>query len=315
MANTLVYVLFTAGYYAALVWGAFQISFGVMTFGTLTAFLQIIQQIRAPFRNVSGLIPQYYSMQASAERLMEIEDMEEESQKIRIEDVSEFQKDFRAIVAEHVTFAYQNGDIILDDVSLRVNKGDLIAIVGEKKKKKSTMMKLMLHLMPCESGKLYFETVNGKIEIDAGTRNVFSYVPQGNMIMSGTIRENITFCNHDIGEEEIRKAAEIACIWDYIETLPQGLETVLTERGEGLSEGQVQRIAIARAILNDAPILLLDECTSSLDKDTEWKVLQNLKKMNTKTIICISHTAAGVACCDRVVEIENKKFKEVSNDD
>ena len=116
-------------------------------------------------------------------------------------------------------------------------------------------------------------------------------------------------------EEEIRKAAEIACIWDYIETLPQGLETVLTERGEGLSEGQVQRIAIARAILNDAPILLLDECTSSLDKDTEWKVLQNLKKMNTKTIICISHTAAGVACCDRVVEIENKKFKEVSNDD
>lgn len=315
LANTLVYVLFTAGYYAALVWGAFQISFGVMTFGTLTAFLQIIQQIRAPFRNVSGLIPQYYSMQASAERLMEIEDMEEESQKIRIEDVSEFQKDFRAIVAEHVTFAYQNGDIILDDVSLRVNKGDLIAIVGESGIGKSTMMKLMLHLMPCESGKLYFETVNGKIEIDAGTRNVFSYVPQGNMIMSGTIRENITFCNHDIGEEEIRKAAEIACMWDYIETLPQGLETVLTERGEGLSEGQVQRIAIARAILNDAPILLLDECTSSLDKDTEWKVLQNLKKMNTKTIICISHTAAGVACCDRVVEIENKKFKEVSNDD
>ena len=241
--------------------------------------------------------------------------MEEESQKIRIEDVSEFQKDFRAIVAEHVTFAYQNGDIILDDVSLRVNKGDLIAIVGESGIGKSTMMKLMLHLMPCESGKLYFETVNGKIEIDAGTRNVFSYVPQGNMIMSGTIRENITFCNHDIGEEEIRKAAEIACIWDYIETLPQGLETVLTERGEGLLEGQVQRIAIARAILNDAPILLLDECTSSLDKDTEWKVLQNLKKMNTKTIICISHTAAGVACCDRVVEIENKKFKEVSNDD
>ena len=123
-------------------------------------------------------------MQASAERLMEIEDMEEESQKIRIEDVSEFQKDFRAIVAEHVTFAYQNGDIILDDVSLRVNKGDLIAIVGESGIGKSTMMKLMLHLMPCESGKLYFETVNGKIEIDAGTRNVFSYVPQGNMIMS-----------------------------------------------------------------------------------------------------------------------------------
>ena len=99
--------------------------------------------------------------------------------------------------------------------------------------------------MPCESGKLYFETVNGKIEIDAGTRNVFFLCSQGNMIMSGTIRENITFCNHDIGEEEIRKAAEIACIWDYIETLSARLGDGLTERGEGLSEGQVQRIAIA----------------------------------------------------------------------
>ena len=260
------------------------------------------------------MIPQYYSMQASAERLMEIEQLEEESQQVQIEDVAKFQQDFQALVAEHVTFAYQNGDPVLEDVSLRVNKGDLIAIVGESGIGKSTMMKLMLHLMPCEKGTLYFETAHGKIGIDAGTRNIFSYVPQGNMIMSGTIRENITFCNHEIGEEEIKRAAEIACIWDYIETLPQGLETVLTERGEGLSEGQIQRIAIARAVLNDAPILLLDECTSSLDKDTEWRVLQNLKKMNTKTIICISHTAAGVACCDRVVEIENRKFKEVSNE-
>ena len=149
------------------------------------------------------------------------------------------------------------------------------------------------------------------MEIDAGTRTVFSYVPQGNMIMSGTIRENITFCNPKVTDEEIQRAARAACIWDYIETLPNGLDPVLSERGEGLSMGQIQRIAIARAILDDAPILLLDECTASLDKETEWNVLQNLKKMNTKTIICISHTAAGVQCCDRAVRIENRKFKEV----
>ena len=314
IANKLVYVMFTAGYYAALAWGALQISAGVMTFGTLTAFLQIIQQIKAPFRNVSGLIPQYYSMQASAERLMELEEMEEEQAESKISDVHRFQKEFRAITAEDVVFSYVEGEPVLENVSLRIEKGELLAIVGESGIGKSTLMKLLLHLMPCDKGHLYLETDSGKIEIDAGTRNVFSYVPQGNMIMSGTIRDNITFCNEDVTDEEIKRAAQTACIWEFIETLPNGLDTVLTERGEGLSMGQVQRIAIARAILDDAPILLLDECTASLDKDTEWQVLQNLKKMNTKTIICISHTSAGIACCDRVLQIENKKFTEVENE-
>ena len=310
-ANTMVYVLFTAGYYAALAWGALQISVGAMTFGTLTAFLQIIQQIKAPFRNVSGLIPQYYSMQASAERLMELEEMTDEQAESKILDVMQFYRDFMGIVVDNVTFSYTEGEKVLENVSLRVEKGELLAIVGESGIGKSTLVKLFLHLMPCSEGKLYLETVSEKIEIDAGTRNVFSYVPQGNMIMSGTIRENITFCNPKVTDAEIQRAAEVACIWDYIETLPQGLDTVLKERGEGLSMGQIQRIAIARAILDDAPILLLDECTASLDKETEWNVLQNLKKMNTKTIICISHTAAGIRCCDRAVKIENKKFIEV----
>lgn len=310
-ANTMVYVLFTAGYYAALAWGALQISVGAMTFGTLTAFLQIIQQIKAPFRNVSGLIPQYYSMQASAERLMELEEMTDEQAESKILDVMQFYRDFMGIVVDNVTFSYTEGEKVLENVSLRVEKGELLAIVGESGIGKSTLVKLFLHLMPCSEGKLYLETVSEKIEIDAGTRNVFSYVPQGNMIMSGTIRENITFCNPKVTDAEIQRAAEVACIWDYIETLPQGLDTVLKERGEGLSMGQIQRIAIVRAILDDAPILLLDECTASLDKETEWNVLQNLKKMNTKTIICISHTAAGIRCCDRAVKIENKKFIEV----
>ena len=150
----------------------------------------------------------------------------------------------------------------LNGITFQVMPGEFLGIMGSSGSGKSTLMKLLLHLMPCDSGKLYFETECGKVEIDAGTRTVFSYVPQGNMIMSGTIRENITFCNPKVTDEEIQRAARAACIWDYIETLPNGLDTVLSERGEGLSMGQIQRIAIARAILDDAPILLLDECTA-----------------------------------------------------
>lgn len=313
LANTLLYVMFTSGYYAALVWGALQISVGAMTFGTLTAFLQIIQQIRTPFQNVSGLIPQYYSMQASAERLMEVEQMEEESFQPMLLNLSEFEKDFQAIIAEQVTVSYEDGAPVLEQVSLRINKGDFAGIVGESGSGKSTLMKLLLQLITCEQGQLYFETAQGKIPIHAGTRNAFSYVPQGNMIMSGTIRENITFCNDKTDESAICNAAKAAGIWEYIKTLPQGLDTMLSERGEGLSEGQIQRIAIARALLNDAPILLLDECTSSLDKETERSVLQNLKKMSGKTIICISHTEAGISCCNRVFRIKNRMLKEEMN--
>lgn len=311
LANTMIYVLFTAGYYAALVWGALQLSAGQITFGTLTAFLQIIQQIKAPFRNMSGLIPQYYNMLASAERLQELEDMPDERERGRIADPKAFYEDFLALSAQDVTFSYDE-HVILEHASLRVEKGELVALVGESGIGKSTMMKLFLHLMPCETGELYLETKNSRRKIDAGTRNIFSYVPQGNMIMSGTIRDNITFCSQAASDESIRKAAEAACIWEYISSLPNGLDTVLAERGQGLSEGQIQRLAIARAVLNDAPILLLDECTSSLDKETEWKVLQNIKRMNTKTILCISHTEAGVACCDRVMRIENRRFVEVN---
>ena len=313
LANTLLYVMFTSGYYAALVWGALQISVGAMTFGTLTAFLQIIQQIRTPFQNVSGLIPQYYSMQASAERLMEVEQMEEESFQPMLLNLSEFEKDFQAIIAEQVTVSYEDGAPVLEQVSLRIKKGDFAVIVGESGAGKSTLMKLLLQLITCEQGQLYFETAQGKIPIHAGTRNAFSYVPQGNMIMSGTIRENITFCNDKTDESAICNAAKAAGIWEYIKTLPQGLDTMLSERGEGLSEGQIQRIAIARALLNDAPILLLDECTSSLDKETERSVLQNLKKMSGKTIICISHTEAGISCCNRVFRIKNRMLKEEMN--
>lgn len=300
LANTTFYVMFTAGYYAALAWGAVQIAKGVLTFGALTAFLQIIGQIRTPFRNISGLIPQYYSMIGSAERLMELEQTEEEKTSSDGEDFEKLEKEMKALVFEDVAFAYEDCKV-LDCFSVRLQKGSLTAVAGASGAGKSTMMKLMLGLLACQKGRIYFDLGETQIPADAGTRKMFSYVPQGNMILSGTIRENLIFSGRKVSEEEIRAAAEMACIWEYIQKLPDGLDTVLKERGNGLSEGQIQRIAIARALLSDAPILLLDECTSALDEKTEAEVLENLKQLKTKTIVCISHKAAAIECCDQKI--------------
>lgn len=300
LANTTFYVMFTAGYYAALAWGAVQIAKGVLTFGALTAFLQIIGQIRTPFRNISGLIPQYYSMIGSAERLMELEQTEEEKTSSDGEDFEKLEKEMKALVFEDVAFAYEDCKV-LDCFSVRLQKGSLTAVAGASGAGKSTMMKLMLGLLACQKGRIYFDLGETQIPADAGTRKMFSYVPQGNMILSGTIRENLIFSGRKVSEEEIRAAAEMVCIWEYIQKLPDGLDTVLKERGNGLSEGQIQRIAIARALLSDAPILLLDECTSALDEKTEAEVLENLKQLKTKTIVCISHKAAAIECCDQKI--------------
>lgn len=300
LANTTFYVMFTAGYYAALAWGAVQIAKGVLTFGALTAFLQIIGQIRTPFRNISGLIPQYYSMIGSAERLMELEQTEEEKTSSDGEGFEKLEKEMKALVFEDVAFAYEDCKV-LDCFSVRLQKGSLTAVAGASGAGKSTMMKLMLGLLACQKGRIYFDLGETQIPADAGTRKMFSYVPQGNMILSGTIRENLIFSGRKVSEEEIRAAAEMACIWEYIQKLPDGLDTVLKERGNGLSEGQIQRIAIARALLSDAPILLLDECTSALDEKTEAEVLENLKQLKTKTIVCISHKAAAIECCDQKI--------------
>ena len=193
---------------------------------------------------------------------------------------------------------------MLEHFSVRLEKGSLTAVAGPSGAGKSTMMKLLLGLLQCEEGQIYFDLGKKKIPADAGTRKMFAYVPQGNMILSGTIRENLVFSGRQVSEEEICRAAKMACIWEYIQELPDGLDTVLRERGNGLSEGQIQRIAIARALLSDAPVLLLDECTSALDEKTEEQVLNNLKQMKSKTILCISHKVAAFTCCDHKIVLD-----------
>ncbi|MGN0492529.1 MAG: ABC transporter ATP-binding protein [Acutalibacteraceae bacterium] len=298
------YSFFTVGYYAVLVWGAGGIAAGTVTYGTLMAFLQLISQLRAPLQNVSGIMPQYYSALASAERLMELEDLPDERAALSDTEIDSLKKDFRTLEFNNVTFSY-GGEKILDNCGFSAEKGHITAITGESGSGKSTLFKIILGLYEPQSGNI---TVNGNIKVNTSVRALFSYVPQGNMVLSGTVRDNITLCNPEISEERLKKAALAAEIYDYISSLPDGFDTVLSERGAGLSEGQIQRISIARALLAVAPVLLLDEATSALDEETETKVLTNIKNLTGKTVLFITHRNTSLKACDRIVRVENKKF-------
>lgn len=305
LSNIVFFIAMTAGYYFALGWGAFRLSRGLMSFGSLTAILQLVEQLQSPFRSLSSLLPQYYAMTASTERLMELENLPEEDLAKNTFDRNAVYLNACAFCADHVTFSY-DGKKVLDDVSLRLEKSDFAAITGLSGAGKSTLLKLFLGIMEPDAGEIYLLLANGeKIPLGAETRSLFAYVPQGNLILSGTIRENIAFAKENATEEEIIAAAKNAEIWEEINLLPQGLDTMLGEGGTGLSEGQVQRLAIARALLYDAPVLLLDECTSALDEKTEKAVLENLIALHSKTCLTVSHKAAAKACCNVNFYVEN----------
>ena len=301
IANISLYALFTAGYYAVLLWGAGGLSGGTLTYGTLMAFLQLISQLRAPLQNVSGILPQYYSALASAERLMELEETADEPSPAAAERLAKIKEDFCTLELKNLCFGYA-GESVLRDFSLCAKRGNITAITGESGSGKSTLFKLILGLYEPQSGSI---TVNGEIPLDASLRGLFAYVPQGNMVLSGTVRENITMNNRAVTDEQIERAARAAEIYDYIISLPEGFETCLAERGAGLSEGQIQRISIARALLTNAPILLLDEATSALDEETETRVLANIKSMTDKTVLFITHRNTSLKVCDRIVHVES----------
>lgn len=303
------YSFFTLGYYAVLLWGAGQISVGIMTYGTLTAFLQLFNQLRAPLQNVSGIVPQYYSVIASAERLMELEDGETDLKPADNEIMARIKAEFKNIEINKVTFAYKD-EIILKDCSFTAERGKITAITGESGSGKSTIFKVLLGLYEPQSGNI---TIDGERLLDTSLRGLFAYVPQGNLLLSGTIRENITLCDNSVSDEEIIKAAKAAEIYDLIESMPEGLDTVLAERGAGLSEGQIQRISLARAILTDAPILLLDEATSALDEATETKVLSNIKEFSDKTILFVTHRNTSLKVCDKIIHVSDKKFSVIKD--
>jgi len=290
-------------YLFGLVWCGFGILNGTLTYGTMTAVLQLVSQIRSPFANISGFVPQYYSMLASAERLIEIE-------KLPKERASKELPDFTGIHAENLTFIYDDGEEeVISGATFDIEKGDIVALTGISGIGKSTLLKILLGIYSPVSGRLY---ANGGIEISPATRRWFSYVPQGNMLMSGSIYEAVDFLHSAPYTKEqktkVEQACKIACADEFIRELPNGYHTVLGEKGAGLSEGQMQRIAIARAVYRNAPVLLLDEATSALDEDTEHRLLKNLKEMGGRTVLIVTHRPAAMEICGKRLVFEHSEI-------
>ncbi|MEE1315129.1 MAG: ABC transporter ATP-binding protein [Faecalimonas sp.] len=284
---------------------------GTISYGTFTAMLQLIGQIQSPFANISGFLPKYYAMLASAERLMEAELFEEDvlEEVKSIEQVQAYyEKDFAEISMEQVSFAYSmSGEgeeipIVLQDLSMKVKKGDCVALTGHSGCGKSTTLKLLLALYPLDSGNCTLVSKSNCETLDGRWRRLFAYVPQGNYLMCGTIRELVAFADKSLMQDEDRlhRALEIACASEFVDELEMGVDTELGEKGHGLSEGQMQRLAIARAVFADSPILLLDEATSALDEDTECKLLENLKHMTNKTVLIVTHRMRALEICNKV---------------
>ncbi len=301
--------IFSAGYLFALIYGGVRILDGIITYGALSAILQLVNNVQVPFASLSNIVPQYYSMLASAERIMEIENIENEPSFNQI-DRAKVYGELKGIAIENAEFTYDR-DKVLNGASVYINKGEFVAISGPSGVGKSTLIKLLLGVYQLENGKVYFDLNDGKLDVDNSTRPMFSYVPQGNMLFSGTLKDNITFINGNASQDEIDFALRVSQVSEFIKDLPQGLNTIVGENGVGLSEGQIQRIAIARAILTNAPIILLDEATSALDEQTEKEVLRNLKELKDTTIIIVSHKKAAINICDKNIQIRDKKIKEI----
>ncbi|WP_281884310.1 ABC transporter ATP-binding protein [Paenibacillus sp. YYML68] len=313
--NLIIGIGYRIGFFLAFVFGAFKLSTGTTTFGTFTAFLQLVGQIQGPMEGLARSLPHVITTITSAERLIEFEQLELEAEKSG----NSFSgiDQLPALTFERVSYAYDEQKPILTDIDLTVKPGETIAIIGSSGEGKTTLLRLMLALLAPKSGQMAIVEANGnKTPITSDTRSCFSYVPQGNTLFSGTIADNIRIGHPSATEEQIVVAARSACAWDFIEKLPDGLQTVVGESGAGLSEGQAQRIAIARALVREAPILLLDEATSALDLDTEWDVLHSIKRMSPhKTCIAITHRMSVIDICDRIFRIQDGLLMELAKDD
>ena len=309
LTNTGISIMFRGATFLALVWCSGRMLAGQMSFGSLTAVIQLVNQLQAPFANLSGVMPKYLSMLASAERLMELEEIQGEPEPTN-QDPADMYRKMQFVKAEGLSFAYDRDDVFTES-KFALPKGAFAVITGASGIGKSTLLKLLLGVFRPNSGRLYIEGEDYELTLDRSTRRLFSYVPQGNLLLSGSLRENLTIVKPQATEEEIAQALHVSAMEDYLPQLPKGLDTVLGESGAGLSEGQAQRLAIARAVLGGAPVLLLDECTSALDADTEQKVLQRLKDLPDRTFISVTHRPAATKLCDWRLEVENGKIRSV----
>ena len=309
LANTSVSLMYYGAGFLALGWGAYRMLRGQMSFGSLTAMIQLVNQLQTPFVNLSGVMPQYIAMVASAERLMELETIQGEPAPTG-EAPEDLYSRMTSLGAEDLAFSFDR-DQLLKNTDFTLPKGAFAVITGPSGIGKSTLLKLLLGIFAPEEGRLVLNCGQEKILLDRSTRKLFAYVPQGNLLLSGTLRENLTIVKPEATQEELDRAIYVSAMDEFLPGLPHGLDTNLGESGAGLSEGQAQRLAIARAVLGGAPILLLDECTSALDAQTERIVLQRLRALPDRTCIAVTHRPAAMELCDWKLEVSEGKIHAI----
>lgn len=307
-ANAGFYFIFQVGYFCALSWGAWGLYRQTMTYGTLTALLQLVGQIQTPLTSLSGMMPQWYHMLASAERIMEIECIENQVRDKKREGITIY-KELSAITLRNVEFGYDR-NTVLNNVNIFLKKGTFTAVTGLSGGGKSTLFSLIMGLYEPLKGEVYCELAGGQTIPVRSIRGLFAYVPQGNCLFSGTLRENLLLLNEQAGQEEIDRVLKVVCADDFVGELPKGLDTYIGEDGAGLSEGQAQRIALARALLKEAPVLLLDEATSALDEETERRLLDNIAALKNKMCLIVTHRKAALQICDSRIVIKDGNVYE-----
>lgn len=294
-----------------LLWG------GSITYGTMTLFLTQRANLSSAFNNVIGIIPSFLNSSVSAQRIRELVELPKEIHILESSEIDQYANKGYTVEMQKVNFSYLDETEIIRDSDFIAKPGEIIALVGPSGEGKTTIIRLILGLIHPQNGKVILAAQNGeKVEANANIRYLFAYVPQGNTILSGTIAENMRMVKEDASDEEIVEALKIGCAWDFVKDMPDGINSMVRERGKGLSEGQAQRIAIARAILRDAPILLLDEATSALDVATERKVLKNIiQRKPNKTCIVTTHRPSVLNLCQRIYRVINGRVTELKEEE
>lgn len=306
VSSTAMSFTFQFGYLVAFTYGALQLTTKAITYGTMTLFLMLVNRVQAPVINLAQQIPKVVSILASAGRVMELQDIPLEVKQEQNIDTTKGV----GVVLEDVSFAYAGEkENVFDHASLSIKPGEFVAIVGESGIGKTTLIRLMMSFMSNYEGNISYMNKDGETErTNAGIREFVSYVPQGNTLFSGTIRHNILMGKQDATEDEIIEALKMAAAYDFVMELPQGVDTIIGERGHGISEGQAQRIAIARALIRKSPFLILDEATSSLDGQTELAVLKGIQNLTPRpTCLLITHRLSVLPYCDRQIQIDDKQ--------
>ena len=291
----------------------YQLWTHAITYGTMTLFLQQTSKLSGAFQNVVGIIPNFLSASVSAHRIRELVELPKEVHLEASRSLEEKAEQGFTVELRDLSFAYVADRQVVEDSRLIASPGEIVALIGASGEGKTTLVRLILALVRPGKGEAVIRAADGtEFPLNAETRRLFSYVPQGNTILSGTIAENLRMGKEDATEQEMIRALELACAWEFVEQLPNGLHTKLGRMGKGLSEGQAQRVAIARAVLRDAPILLLDEATSALDVSTERRVLKNIMQSRpNRTCIVTTHRPTVLTLCKRVYRVMDKAVTEL----